>query len=256
MVGAALFLPHNAFAEKNDSSEKSVPEKAAVQAQAAVAQKAVHQPAVKPVIKAAPLQAGSKKTVAKAQSAAVQVKVRVGQSLEKPQKAVIPPGLNKAAAAIVKQKAEPQAAPENKSINVKPAQNVEIETKVQPEKPIHRVYHQVEKPSIKVSRVERTVSEPTKKEIPPASQEELPKINQMLNQTQRTGSSGGDSNDRVTHGSSSAYGMDKWLEWNSYQDSQLVQLFVSRHTFIQNQWMNAPPSPPPKNAPFITNVTR
>jgi hypothetical protein len=258
MVGAAWFLPHHAFAEKNGASEKSIPEKAAVQAQAAAVQKqAVLQPAAKRVIKTAPVpvQARAKETVAPTQGAAAQTKGQVVRSLAKPEKAVIPPGLN-SNAAVVKEKAEGQAAVEKRSVTVNPAPKVEIETKVQPEKPDQGVNLQVKKPVIKVSDAERTVSEPAKKETPPASQEELPKISQMLNQTQRTGSSGGDSNDRVTHGSGSAYGMDKWLEWDRYQGSQLVQLFVARHTFIQNQWMNAPPSPPPKKAPFITSVTR
>jgi hypothetical protein len=91
----------------------------------------------------------------------------------------------------------------------------------------------------------------------PADKEELPKVNQALNQTQRSNSSGGQSNDRVNHGLNNISLLDKWFDWNQhYFEIKLVQPYLSRQALMNNQWVNAPPSPPPQKAPLLTNVTR
>jgi hypothetical protein len=277
MAGAAILLPHHAFAEKNVPSVKAIPQNAADQAHNTAAQKAkemvVHQsamkqtgkttpsPVVKQISKTTTSLASSRKPAVVGKNAAAQVTEKGQSALVKTAKTVQPPG--QAKAAVVKET--------NKSVSkndvVKSAapliqHEMAVESKAQPERPItiHKMESKRKSIPAEVSNKGRKltakVPEPVKKENTPVSQENLPKISQMLNQTQRTNSSGGDSNDRISHGSSTINGMDKWLEWDFYEQSQLVQLYVSRQSFIQNQWMNAPPSPPPQDAPFFKNVTR
>jgi hypothetical protein len=294
VAGAAVFLPHHAFAEKNVPSVKAIPQNAADQAHNTAAQNAkgivVQQSAVKQTGKTAPSPAGkqtgkmtpspamkhiskttpspvvkqvgrttlppaaSRKPAVAGKNVAAQVKQKRLSALAKTDKAVKPPGQAKAAA--VKE----TETTVSKNAVVKPAapsfqHEMGVETKAPLLKPINKIDPNRKLTPLASSSKSRefgaNVPEPMKKEKTPVSQDELPKISQMLNQTQRTNSSGGDSNDRISHGSSTINGIDKWLEWDFYQQSQLVQLYVSRQTFIQNQWTNAPPSPPPQKAPFL-----
>ena len=87
----------------------------------------------------------------------------------------------------------------------------------------------------------------------PANKEEIPKVGQ-LNQTQRSNSSGSQSTDRISNGTISL--MDKWFEWSNYFENKFVQPYISRQDLLNTQWVNAPPAPPPQKAPLLTNVTR
>jgi hypothetical protein len=80
----------------------------------------------------------------------------------------------------------------------------------------------------------------------PANQEEIPDVSQVVNTSQRGTNSGGQSNDRISSGLSTISLNDKWFEWNRFFEPQLTQSFLSRHLLMNNQWVNAPPAPPPQ----------
>lgn len=110
--------------------------------------------------------------------------------------------------------------------------------------------------SKKESSFEPSVKEPLEQGPIPESKEEIPKVSQMWNSSQRTNSSGGQSNDRGTQGLSTISMMDKWFEWNKLHDITLIQPYHSRIAWMIHQWENAPPSPPPQTAPLLETVTR
>jgi hypothetical protein len=133
--------------------------------------------------------------------------------------------------------------------NYTPVTNPEVKPeKVQPEKLVS-----TDNSKEVVTKSNSVVQEPLKA---PASKEEIPKVNQMTNQTQRTNSSGGQSNDRVSQGSSNVSLSDKWFEWKHYVEIKLVQPYLSRLALMNTQWVNAPPAPPPQKAPLLTHATR
>ncbi|TLS35754.1 hypothetical protein [Pseudalkalibacillus caeni] len=84
----------------------------------------------------------------------------------------------------------------------------------------------------------------------PYPQEKLPNDIQVITSSHSTKTPGGSSKDRTGNGSSSGY-VDKWLELDQYWNFKLTQPFVSRAHVYRNQWVNAPPSPPPETAPFF-----
>jgi hypothetical protein len=90
----------------------------------------------------------------------------------------------------------------------------------------------------------------------PTGRDEIPDFSQMMNPTKRTNSSGGPSHDRVIQGVNSVSMVDKWFEWNKFYEIRLVHTFLSRYALMNNQWVNAPPSPPPQKAPLLQTVNR
>jgi hypothetical protein len=99
------------------------------------------------------------------------------------------------------------------------------------------------------------LQEPQEKSGIPSDEERIPKISQVPNPTQRTSSNGGPSNDRGSQGLSTISFLDKWFVWNSFYENKRVQSYPSQHTWLNNQWLNAPPSPPPIAAPFHLTFT-
>jgi hypothetical protein len=98
------------------------------------------------------------------------------------------------------------------------------------------------------SSTQDKVTEPVHEGKRPVTREKLPDVSQMSNQTQRISHSGGHSNDRVHSGFITFSWVDKWFEWNTSYEIQLVQPYLSRLSLLNNQWVNAPPSPPPQRA--------
>ena len=110
--------------------------------------------------------------------------------------------------------------------------------------------------SKKESSFEPPVKEPLEQGPIQESKEEIPKVSQMWSSSPRTNSSGGQSNDRGNQGLNTISMLDKWFEWNNLYDIKLVQPFHSRIAWMIHQWENAPPSPPPQTAPLLETVTR
>jgi hypothetical protein len=105
------------------------------------------------------------------------------------------------------------------------------------------------------NRSEPLLQESQEKSGIPSAEEKIPKVSEVLNPTKRTGSNGGPSNDRGSQGLNTISFLDKWFVWNRYYEIQLVQSYLSQHTWLNNQWVNAPPSPPPIAAPFYLTFT-
>ncbi|MFS0779935.1 hypothetical protein ABC255_28630 [Neobacillus sp. 3P2-tot-E-2] len=107
----------------------------------------------------------------------------------------------------------------------------------------------------KESRSEPLLQESLEKSGIPSAEEKIPKVSEVPTLTQRTGTNGGPSNDRGSQGLNTISFLDKWFVWNPYYEIQLVQSYLSQHTWLNNQWVNAPPSPPPIAAPFYLTFT-
>ncbi|WP_218971541.1 hypothetical protein [Neobacillus soli] len=105
----------------------------------------------------------------------------------------------------------------------------------------------------KVEQFEPSLPVPPQKGNVPASKEEIPNVDQVINPTQRSNSSGGQSNERVSQGLQTASFLEKWFEWNKYNEINLVHAYFSRDKLMNNQWVNAPPSQPPQESSFIIN---
>lgn len=316
MVGAAMFLPDNAFAEKNELSGQQSFQKASVQVNPSVGidkaavesnvpaqEKAVAlpDPAMKnqSEVKQQPPEVPSNKPVAASQKPAVapqklpdqargnmqsalnktkkivkaresekvpaaasknlpdQAKGNVQSVLNKPEKAVKDHASENAAAAGLG-KNTPTSESGSGDSTLDSLHNSEKEVKNQVQSV--RFEPQGEDTHLAVAKKENRseflVQAPQKKADIPSGEEEIPKASQVPNPTQRTSGHGGQSNDRVSQGLSTISFLDKWFVWNSYYEIQLFQSYLSRHTWLNNQWVNAPPSPPPQEAPLLETVTR
>ncbi|MFK9091917.1 hypothetical protein [Bacillus salipaludis] len=297
MVGAALFLPGNAFAEKNEfngqpnfhkemvqannPSEKTenpakqvnVPTNAKDAAKGAnIPPKnenamttgkplTVPEPARKnqQASNGAPKQSASQKPAATAPKALPDQAKGNGYGLNKTEKTVEAPGQEKQAAdqeierGLEKNKLTTHdVANHNADITVKDkSESTRLVPKFEPQgegldlsnpKPFE--HFELQQPV------------PLEKDNVPVSKEEIPKVDQAVNPTQRSNSSGGQSNDRISSGVSTISLIDKWFVWNKDYEMKLVQPYLSCYALMNSQWVNAPPSPPPQEAPFLKNVNR
>ncbi|MEH7333081.1 hypothetical protein V7161_10615 [Neobacillus drentensis] len=74
----------------------------------------------------------------------------------------------------------------------------------------------------------------------------------MSNPPQRTQSTGGQSNEQFSPGTGMISFISSRLDWDEHFGLNLGQIYTSRQAKYCHQWINAPPSPPPKAAPFFT----
>jgi hypothetical protein len=273
MLSAVMFFPDNAFAEKNElrpqkgQAPASLPEYASIKEPASVPETAT---AAVPA-KSVESKSLNKKIPEQARGNQAQAKQLTGQNtsnqaaLEKS----LPEQANGNAVSAVKKKAE-KVVQVNVPVRAEAVQPNQIVVKLNPKNSIQDTDSEVKVEKVKPVKVdnnvylqdedldnttsESVVPEPQKD---PSDKKEIPKVNQALNQTQRSNSSGGQSNDRVNHGINNISLLDKWFDWNQHDfEIKLVQPFLSRQALMNTQWVNAPPSPPPQNAPLLTNVTR
>ncbi|PLS02299.1 hypothetical protein CVD27_20755 [Neobacillus cucumis] len=264
MAGATLFLPHLASAEKPETSGQAQASSHLVEAQPSL-KKADHV-VTKASVPSKPQQ--PKPVVEKKPVVPVPTSKAQGQAVQR--------GLKKAVSE--KQDAVPKSLPVQakgngngdsainrnekpavvttvqvkKSVPVaKPTEAVEVKKTTVPKDPVP-VLVTVELKSKKVEHMEPLVPVKPKKDKVPAEKDELPTVDQMLNQTQRTnGSGGGQSNDRVSPNLHTISFLEKWFEWNKDYELMLVQPFLSRYDLKHHQWVNAPPAQPPQTAPFL-----
>jgi hypothetical protein len=267
MVGAAMFFPDDAFAEKNElppqkgqaapasvnsNKEAAVSINIPVKAeQAKLREHTIPEHALENQAEAKQKQLSSQDTPSQAavKDLPEQANGNVKQEIKKAEEEVKLTG-NENAAAVqanhIEIKDTSSSKPSTPSIPV-------TTPEVKPEKvqPVKLVSTDDSKEVL--TKSDSIVQEPQKV---PASKDEIPKVDQMMNQTQRTNSSGGQSNDRVSQGLSNGSMLDKWFEWNHYFEIKPVQPYLSRLALMNTQWVNAPPAPPPQKAPLLTNVTR
>ncbi|WP_312469682.1 hypothetical protein [Neobacillus sp.] len=283
MVGAAVFLPGNAFAEKNELSGQQHSQKASIHAnsslkndneavQTNVSPKAKNaksiektvvlpEPAVKNQARAKQSasngsiqRSDSQKPKAAARDLPEQAKGNMRSAIKKSEKEAKSSlsekvdGRQENNSGLGKNK----AAPKNKSGNSDSLPNAHIEVKNKGQSAgLVNAFKPHVSSTKKEDSFELIESEPQKQGQDPASQGEIPKMSQEINSTQRTNGSGGHSNDRISSGLSTLSLMEKWFEWNKYYEIKLVQPYLSRDAFLNNQWVNAPPAPPPQEAPFL-----
>lgn len=290
MVGAALILPDSAFAEKNDLSGEPNSHKEHVQAknpsententakQANVPAKAEN---VKPVAKKVvvpeqasqrqngvkqkvshiePKQAASPTPVAAVPEKSLPVQAKGNgyglSNSKKTEKTVNAPGQEKSAA-VQESKKELGQNTQVTTDEAEPFSEIAtVENNTNSTKLVNRVEPQVQvsdfsKPKEDVDQAKPLVTEPPEKENVPSSKKEIPDVDQAINPTQRSNNSGGLSNDRVSQNLTMISFLEKWFEWKKYYEIKLVQPYLSRYAFMNNQWVNAPPSPPPQAAPSL-----
>jgi uncharacterized protein YggU (UPF0235/DUF167 family) len=270
MVSAAMFFPDNAFAEKNElrpqkgQASASIPEHASISEPASVPDPATIVVPAKSVESKSlnkPIPEHARGNQAQAKQLSAQ-NTPNQDALEKS----LPEQANGNANSVVKKaekvvqvnvREQAEAGQANHTVEkLKPKnsiQDTDSEVKIEKVKP-EKVDNYLQDEDLAITKSESVVQEPQKA---PASKEEIPKVNQALNQTQRSNGSGGQSNDRVNYGLSNISLLDKWFDWNQhYLEIKLVQPLLSRLALMNTQWVNAPPSPPPQKAPLLTNVTR
>jgi hypothetical protein len=285
VVGATLLLPNNAFAEKNELSgqnaQKSSGQSVLVETAHEVKNATVHgknteahdktvvipqtvsNDQVRETPKVTPIQAVSSKTAKRLKSLPEKTKKAVQKGKDKIVKA---PGLEKVTAGLN----SARELVENEKKHVIKTKTGEKAISSLPKKPselkTNSLVHKAEvkeenskllKSGVKM-RSERFATSPPKKESKvPKLPKEDPVSKQILNVSPQSNSSGGKSKDRMSYGGLSSTNMvDKWMEWNKFYENQLILPYVSRNAMMSNQWMNAPPSPPPQEAPYLISINR
>lgn len=104
--------------------------------------------------------------------------------------------------------------------------------------------------------VESGQAPPSERDERDSSQKESsPKRENVPNLPSRTKASGGPSSDRTSNGNTSTAFSDKWFVWDEYFNVNLLLPFTSRVVVYRSQWVNAPPSPPPLQAPVFLPYT-
>ncbi|MCM3667073.1 hypothetical protein M3204_21965 [Mesobacillus subterraneus] len=104
--------------------------------------------------------------------------------------------------------------------------------------------------------VESGQAPPSERDERDSSQKESsPKRENVPNLPSRTKTSGGSSSDRTSNGNTSTAFSDKWFVWDEYFNVNLLHPFTSRVAVYRSQWVNAPPSPPPLQAPVFLPYT-
>jgi hypothetical protein len=279
IAGTALFLPEFALAEKAPEAKPGEPLSAAVQdnlraqpEQAKAAEKITAEPAAKkeqagqkpliekPVIEK-PVQA--KAIVHPPQAKKQPVPGKAIAEYKKSDKAASPVLPKKAAVKKVNPKIT--AKPDNKEVKKATVKSRDDDKDI---KPLSTGIKEIAEPAEVIAKkqisdkghaVRAKVQAPPvikKKEMPnPPQKERYPKGDNLPNPPSRTKASGGPSSDRTNNGTSSFSFLDKWFIWDHGYEPVLTQPFTSRASVFISQWVNAPPSPPPTEAPAFLPYT-
>lgn len=271
-LGAATFLPNNAFAEKNGAVGQPGPQNLAVQT-------LVSEKIQKPMVseKAVPVTA---ENTNKSQGGAVQ------NSLTNPSPQHTVPVKSVTKSQNQKNMGIDKAVPSLETNiktgeSTKPAAKVNDTGQTGPPKPNYVTNKLPEIPkSIHSKQTDskvETYSQPpgvhtksdnftedtdlTLVQKPPIDEENKTPSNSrkipwdievMNNPPQRTQSFGGQSNDRFSPGGGTISFIANWFNWDEYFALNLGQIYSSRQAKFCHQWINAPPFPPPKAAPSLT----
>ncbi|MEH7114040.1 hypothetical protein V7124_16900 [Neobacillus niacini] len=269
MAGAAMFFPDLAFAEKNvPSSQKgeaaipvksekeeikiAVPPKsqnANLQEKAASAHATVTEKSSVPEHAAVPEHAQINKAEAKQQTSK-SIPIQAGaKNLPDQAKGNVKSDLNENEKILKETGTETAAVNsdsqglKDKSMDTTSLSATNKVVKVEEAKPA--ILADTAKVYSEISVITKKESDGQEQKKGPANKEEIPEVNQQ-SQTQRSNSSGGQSNDRLSNGLSNISVLDKWFEWNNLFESNLVQPYISRQALLNTQWVNAPPAPPPQ----------
>jgi hypothetical protein len=280
-LGAAAFLPNNAFAEKNGAAGQPELQNSAVQtlvsekienpissekpvlvtpenvhkSQGGVVQKSVTNPSTRQTVPIKPVPKSPNKT-----NRGIE---KVVPSLEKNIKA----GESAEPAAKVKDTGQPGPAKPNAVTNNLP----EVPKSLSSNQTDSEAETKSKSPGLNAksetftedtdSSVIKTCSSKTLAQKPhideenktPSNNRKIPgDIEIMNNHPQRTQSSGGQSNDQFNSGAGTISFLANWFDWDEIFALKLRQIYTSRQAKYCHQWINAPPSPPPKSSSFFS----
>ncbi|MEH7884801.1 hypothetical protein V7654_10840 [Bacillus sp. JJ1609] len=279
IAGTAIFLPDLAFAEKAPDADKReqhaavIQEKLPVQAEKA---QAVEKTTAAPVVKKQPTERKpviEKPAQAKAVVKPPQSKQPTGKPIaslnrsEKAAKTLLPKKVSGQKRGLVKNISKPKPKPNNTEDKKAAVKSIHIESEdVKDTKLLSPgLKDQAEssqdiakKPVSKMKTAAKAAvqSAPEKRDEPSSSQKErYPKGDNLPNPPSRTKASGGPSSDRTSNGNTSTSFFDKWFIWDQGFYLILTQPFSSRASVFRSQWVNAPPSPPPIEAPVFLPYT-
>ena len=270
IAGAAMLVPDIAFAEKGPNAGK--PQQPVPAEQVTLPDKAENaripeKTSAEPAGKKQPVQKPAVQKPAQAQSKVVAVKSNGNApSFKKNEKAALP---QKAKTLINKKsiQAKHKTKPSNKQSSndaIKPIHNkgnYAKETKRRPPELKEKV--EPSKESAVTQSFVHVTAKTASKKTPPikpdeknsSKNERYPNGDNLPNPPSRTKASGGPSSDRTSYGNTSTFFTDKWFVWDEAFNLKLIQPYTSRVAFFQSQWVNAPPSPPPLNAPAFLPYT-
>jgi hypothetical protein len=253
MVGATIFLPDHVIAEKTVHSGQQSSQKTTVKATTLVKTKnVVVQPSVpaqaevkQTSAKIIRPQAASEKLAVTSQNLPDQAKGNGQSAIKKTEKAVNP-GTEKAA--VVQEKYKPKT--NNAAKQSLQQIDTEVENRGQPSRMDKKSETEGEGSRLSVSkkedRIEPLVLDPKKMGHVPANKEKIPTVNQVMNPTERTNRPGGQPNDRVSNGLKTISLLDITFKWNKHYEVKFIRSYLSRQILLNNQWVNAPALPPPK----------
>lgn len=288
-LGAASFFPDNAFAEKNGSAGQPVTQKSEVHTQDTLKadspeatnkeipvnpdsvnkkpEQAGQKPVQKPVQKPDSQPTQSIKSVQKLPDKTDRSNEKVIPSIKNNIKAGKPPEsavMRKGRAPIQAKpkvvtaesaKASKVQAPSKRFYEVDEYSHIPGGTSAKPE-----ISTKNEKPSVsnKKRGSLRLAKEPLieDKHEPPSGDKKNPRfIEIMSNPPQRTQSPGGQSNEQISAGAGTISFIAGLFDWNEYFGWSHGRIYNTRQADFLHQWINAPPSPPPKAAPFFLTFT-
>lgn len=279
-VGAASFFPNNAFAEKNGSTGQPVPQNSDVHTQVIrkadtpeASNKAV--PVIsdgvnkkpehvgqKPVQKADSRPTQSIKPVQKLPDKTDRSNEKVIPSIKKKIKAGKPhePAVLEKGQAPIQAKPKVVTAKFTKASKVLPPSQRSYEADEHSHTPCGNTKQEIftEKEELSVSKKKRSSLNLTEEPIledkqkTPSDNRKNPRVIEIMsNPPQRTQSPGGQSNEQISSGAGTISFIAGLFDWNEYFGWNHGHIYNSRQSDYFNQWINAPPSPPPKSAPFF-----
>jgi hypothetical protein len=283
-LGAASFFPNNALAEKNGSANQPVPQNIEVRTQVLhkadtpeATNKAV--PVSSDSVNKKPEQVGQKpvqktdsrptqfiKPVQKLPDKTDRSNKKVIPSLKKKIKAGKPPE----PVVLEKDQAPSQAKPKGvtpkftKASKVLPPSQRKYEADQHSHTPGGNAKPEnfTENENLSVSKMKRSSlnleEEPLieDNQKSPSDNRKSPRVIEIMsNPPQRTQSPGGQSSEQTSAGAGAISFIASLFGWNEYFDWNQGRLYNSRQAVYFHQWIKAPPSPPPKAAPFFLPFT-
>jgi hypothetical protein len=273
IAGAALILPDIAFAEKGPTTGKADPPKTAVQDNLPVQtengnapDKASAESAVKGQPVGKPGLVKDKPVVAKPHAKPIPAaNGKVQSSLKKngnSSKGTLPKAANVQKQSQVKKPpmqshvAKQKAAVKSIHINEEYAKET---TRVSPglKDKLELSQEPAQKPVSKKKPAPRVIVQkpPVKNPEQDSSHDERYPKRDLPNPPSRTKASGGPSSERTSYGNASISFSDKWFFLDPYFNLIASQIYTSRVAVYRSQWVNAPPSPPPLEAPIFIPYT-
>lgn len=282
-LGAAAFLPNNAFAEKNRAADQTEPQNSAVhthvldniekpnasekavsvtpknesKSQGGMVQKPVTNPGTHQTVPVKPVSKSPNKTnrrVEKVVPPSLDKNVNASESAETAAKVKDTGKTGRAMPMAVTNKL-PVVPKSPESLSSNQSKSEASETNIQPPSLNAKSEAFIEDTgssvSIKTSGSLKGSQKPLKdreNKTPPENRNHPGDIEIMNNPPQRMQTSGGESHEPFRPGASTISFDAHWFDWDL--GLTLGNIYHSREVQYCSQWMNAPPSPPPKAAPF------